>query len=219
MGPLYGKRTALPRLLFLSLDSGSADKCPQTRTAEAVRKGTLDLDVEELPKNQHWYRTHEMALKLLRQFEPGLTVADTLKYFAHVNSAKCCQNKPKGEEADQVLFDNCRQFIPGELCILKPDVIVTQGHQAKNAICCNFHVRRHVVRKMKCAYYKSDAHNETGLIELPDKKLSLWLHTYHPRYAKGFYPQYARCWLLYAKKVGRFWRSRRSQRIPSVKQR
>ena len=213
VGPLYEKRTALPRLLFLSLDSGCGHPDPQKRTAEAVRRWTLDCDVSELPKNKHWYLTHQLAFSLLRQFEPQLTVADTRCYFAHVNSAKCCQNKRGRKRADSTLFENCRPFIPGELCILKPDVIVTQGDQAKEVICCNFHVRKHDVRKMKCAY-KTDAHHETGLIELPDTKSSLWLHTYHPRYAKGFYPQRDHCWPSYAKKVGRFWRSRSSQRLP-----
>ncbi len=202
VGPLYEKGTALPRLLFLSMDPGCSNPNPQERTTEAVRKWTLECVVAELPKNQHWYLTHEMAVELLRQFEPELTVADTPQYFAHVNSAKCCQNKPGNKGADATLFKNCRPFVPGELCILKPDVIVTQGNPAKEAICCSFHVRKHDVRKMEGAHY------ETGLIELePNGKTSLWLHTYHPSYYKGFYPQRAHCWPLYAKRVGRFWRS------------
>ena len=32
---------------------------------------------------------------------------------AHVNSAKCCQNKPKRQRADNTLFENCRLHAEG----------------------------------------------------------------------------------------------------------
>ena len=210
VGPSYGERT-LPRLLFLSLDSGSGRRDPQHRTAGAVRMRELAREVATLPKNRHWYRTHEMALELLRQFEPQLTVADTRLYFAHVNSAKCCLNKPGRKQADSTLFENCRRFIPGELRTLKPDVIVTQGHRAKDAILKSFAVRRHVAQNIESApRFRLKAHYETGLIELEtDMKKSLWLQTYHPSNFGHFNPQRAHCWPLYAEEVGRFWRSRR----------
>ena len=209
MGPRYEERT-LPRLLFLSLDSGSGHPDPQQRTAEAVRMQNLACNVAALPKNRHWYRTHKMALELLRQFEPQLTVADTRLHFAHVNSAKCCQNKRGRKRADSTLFENCRRFIPGELCILNPDVVVTQGGRAKHAILKSFAVRRHVVRTVESgARFRRDAHYETGLVELdPDVRASLWLQTYHPNDFGRFNPQRALCWPLYVEEVRRFWRSR-----------
>ena len=51
VGPRYEAQT-LPRLLFLSLDSGSGDPDPVQRTAEAVRMWNLACDVAALPKNQ-----------------------------------------------------------------------------------------------------------------------------------------------------------------------
>ena len=206
VGPRYEEGT-LPRLLFLSLDSGRGSPDPQQRTCEAVRRRALDCDVAALPKNRHWYRTHEMAWELLRQFEPHLTVADTRLHFAHVNSAKCCQNKRGKERADSTLFENCRRFIPGELRILKPDVCVTQGDWAKKNLLRSFDVRRHVERTVKSDdRFQLDACYETGLIELePDGKTFLWLHTYHPRNFGSFNPQRAHCWPLYAEEVGRYW--------------
>ena len=181
VGPRYEGRT-LPRLLFLSLDSGSGRRDPHSRTVEAVRKRELARDVAALPRNRHWYRTHEMAFELLRQFEPQLSLGNARLYFAHVNSAKCCQNKPGRKRADSTLFENCRRFIPGELRILKPDVVVTQGRPAKDAILRSFGVRRHVSRDVGSgAHYLLDAHYETGLIELePDGQTSLWIQTHHP---------------------------------------
>ena len=76
VGPSYEARQ-LPRLLFLSLDSGSAHCNPWQRTAEAVRRQELATDVAALHKGKHWYRTHELALELLGQFKAGLTLADT----------------------------------------------------------------------------------------------------------------------------------------------
>ena len=209
VGPRYEERT-LPRLLFLSLDSGSGRHDPHSRTVEAVRKRELARDVAALPKNRHWYRTHEMAFKLLRQFEPQLSLVDARLYFAHVNSAKCCQNKPGKKRADSTLFEYCRHFIPEELRILKPDVVVTQGHPAKEAIRKSFDVRGHVSRDVVSAHYIRDAHYETGLIELePDGHMFLWLQTHHPNDFGRFNPQRVHCWPLYAEEVGRFWRSRR----------
>ena len=153
-------------------------------------------------KGKHWYRTHELALDLLGQFKAGLTVADTRLYFAHVNSAKCCQNKPQKKQADRTLFENCRRFIPEELRLLSPDIIVTQGGPAKDAILKGFDVPQHDVRTVNGAHY------ETGFIELePESKRALWLHTYHPGNYGRFHPQRTHCWPLYAKVVGGFWLS------------
>ena len=206
VGPRYEERE-LPRLLFLSLDSGSADPDPRQRTAEAVRQGNLAYDVAALPKNKHWYRTHEMAFVLLQQFKPELTVVDSRLYFAHVNSAKCCQNKSQRQQADKVLFENCRRFIPGELRLLSPDVLVTQGGWAEVAIRKNFDILQHDERPVpSSSNYKNDARYETGRIELePGAKTVLWLHTYHPNAWGHFNPQRKHCWPLYAEAVGRWW--------------
>ncbi len=204
VGPHYEKRQ-LPRLLFLSLDSGEGCSDPEQRTIEAVRCQNLATDVETLEKNKHWYRTHEMALKLLCQFKCGLKIADTPPYFAHVNSAKCSQNKKNKRQADRTLFDECRRFIPKELRILKPDIVVTQGNWAKVAICESFTVQEHVKCSVRSAdNYKKDAHYETGFIELEPGRCALWLQTYHPNARGYFYPQRKHCWPLYAKAVGQW---------------
>lgn len=208
VGPRYEERE-LPRLLFLSLDSGSADPDPRRRTAEAVREGNLSMDVAALPKHKHWSRTHQMALALLGQFKPELTDVDTRLYFAHVNSAKCCQNKSQRKQADKVLFENCRRFIPGELRLLSPDVVVTQGGWAEVAIRKSFDILQHDERTLPASGYRNDARYETGFIELePGEKTALWLHTYHPGNYGLFNPQRKHCWPLYAEAVGRFWSSR-----------
>ena len=66
-------------------------------------------------------------------------------------------------QADRTLFENCRRFIPEELRLLSPDIIVTQGGPAKDAILKGFDVPQHDVRTVNGAHY------ETGFIELEPK--------------------------------------------------
>ena len=62
-----------PRLLFLSLDSGSGDEACECRLPAAVRRyEEVDRDFFVLPKHRHWFRTHELAWYMLRKFHPGL---------------------------------------------------------------------------------------------------------------------------------------------------
>ena len=133
VGTEYEKGSG-PRLLFLSLDSGSAEGDPRRKTIEAVRDHELRENIAALPNNKHWYLTHELAWLLLHHFHPRLTITTTSPYFAHVNSAKCCQNNPQRGKAHRTLFANCREFIPGELAVLEPDIIVTQGGEARDVI-------------------------------------------------------------------------------------
>ena len=67
VGPEYAKGNG-PRLLFLSLDSGSAETDWRRRTIEAVQHDELREDVGALHKGKHWYLTHELAWVLLRHF-------------------------------------------------------------------------------------------------------------------------------------------------------
>jgi len=207
VGPRYEERR-LPRLLFLSLNPGSAERDWRHRTIEAVRRRELGEDLATLPKNRHWYRTHELAHKLLRQFRPTLSLEEIRLYFAHVNSAKCTPNKPGTANTDPRLFEKCRRFIPGELRVLRPDIIVTQGNWAREAILGSLEVREHVVQRVDAPGYKHDAHYETALIKVePGTDSCLWLHTHHPRAFGHFNPQRVHCWPRYAKEVGRFWRT------------
>ena len=224
VGPRYEERR-LPRLLFLSLNPGRAKHHWRHRTIEAVRRNELATDLATLPKNRHWYRTHQLAHELLRQFRPTLSLEEVRLYFAHVNSAKCTPNKPGSANTDPRLFEKCRRFIPGELRVLRPDIIVTQGNWAREAILGSLEVREHVVQRVDAPGYKHDAHYETALIKVePGTDSCLWLHTYHPREFGHFNPQRVHCWPRYAKEVGRFWRTKsphretvRRRKVPAIR--
>ena len=89
------ENSGLPRLLFLSLDSGDGDKDDTKRLPEVLRRQEeTERDVLALPKHKHWYRTHELAWYIFKRLAPGISLEDAKKHFAHANSAKCCMNKP-----------------------------------------------------------------------------------------------------------------------------
>lgn len=170
----------VPRLLFLSLDPGSTDKTlgPEARLPSQVREyEELNRDFAGLNKARHWYRTHQLAWYILKRFVPGLVITEARKYFAHANSAKCNMGKAQNAKANSILFQNCQTYLPTELGVLKPDVIVTQGSEAKWAIAKHSVVIATLEPKVK-------------VISLHGREV-LWLHTYHPRYVKGFYAQMA----------------------------
>ena len=126
---------------------------------------------------------------------PGLLT----KYFAHANSAKCCMNNPQRKKASAVLFRNCQRYLRGELAILKPDIIVTQGNEAKSAICT---MKDQTVQSLD---------EFASVISFIGKK-TFWLHTYHPANWSAFNKQRnqnkatreAEGWLKYAKHISDF---------------
>ena len=168
----------LPRLLFVSLDSGSAEREPAERHPDAVRRQMEGVDVGCLRRRKptrHWYRTHELAWNILRQFDTNLEIEEVKYCFAHANSAKCCENLPGGRQAHPRLFRNCRRYLAGEVRALRPVIIVTQGDAAKRGL-------RPILDVMKPI-------DEFSCIARFDGRLLFWLHTWHPRRFGDFYKQ------------------------------
>lgn len=179
----------LPRIVFLSLDSGSAEIDPHLKTLESVRIWEEEQEnVLMLPRNKHWYRTHELAHTILRNFKPDLRLDQARHYFAHVNSAKCCMNNPQRAQANQILFDNCREFIPGELEILDPDIIITQGKWARLALDRAF-------PEITSSEINPETIPEMKLVMINDHPV-IWIETFHPRHTsfhtvnRAHYSQY-----------------------------
>jgi len=165
----------LPRIVFISLDSGSAEDNPQLKTLESVRVWEEEKEnVLNLPKNKHWYRTHELAHIILKNFKPDLRIDQARHYFAHINSAKCCMNNPQRAQANQILFDNCREFTPGELEILDPDIIITQGKWARLAVKGTF-------MELDKSDIIPDSIPEMKIIQINNHPV-IWIETFHPRH-------------------------------------
>jgi len=191
VGTCYEKGV-LPRLLFLSLDPGCSDSEPQRRTVECVRSlEENECKVAELEKQRHWYRTHELALILLNKFQADMRIENSHLYFAHTNSAKCSMNNKNHKQAKNKIFKNCREYIGGEITILKPDILVTQGKFAKVA-----------VEKVLGIPEGSDDSQVWSYkwVHIGGKK-TLWFQTYHPRNFGKFNQQKDECFGNWAKIV------------------
>ncbi|HEY9076214.1 MAG TPA: uracil-DNA glycosylase family protein [Anaerolineaceae bacterium] len=166
----------LPRLLFISLDSGSGETNPKNRAMMRQREiEETECNVYGLDKGKHWYRTHELAHFIYRKFKFNIHLEDVHFYFAHTNSAKCCMNNPQRAKAKSILFRNCRGYIPGEVSLLEPDIIITQGDEAQQSISGIFPEFTAI-------------HLTYNQIELPEVRVIsihnqpvIWIHTFHPR--------------------------------------
>ena len=161
-----------PRIAFLSLDSGQGDKPPQ-RTPNGVRVENESHNVEKLYKGQHWYETHFWATQIINLIGGvSINISDSKYYFAHLNSVKCCQNKPNNGQADYNLFQNCNGYLKEELAIIKPQILITQGVRAAESL-------------MKICRIVERFNHNIDLIEVNSDKMLL-VKTYHPS-AYGFY--------------------------------
>lgn len=179
VGSAY-ERGDLPRLLFVSLDSGSAEPDPVKRTPVGVRdenETRFTFDAIARHKNRHWYRTHELAQLILSRFRQPLDLRTVARFFAHANSAKCCQNLPHRAQAHSVLFSNCREFLDGELQILRPHVLVTQGEKARRA-----------VEPSTVGPSAQEDGNDVSVVTIHGRRV-IWLHTPHPNRRGPFYSQ------------------------------
>lgn len=184
------EKGSLPRLLFLSLDPGSSDRDPKRRTLEFVRHSEEhECDVVNLLKARHWYRTHELAWILLKKIKPDLQMQDSHLYFAHVNSVKCCVSNDNHKSASPALFNNCRKYVVGEIVVLKPDILITQGKWAKLAIEQSFDSPQSPGNKHLCSHVRFPMGNRSVL----------WFHTNHPRDFGRFNKQRRECFEKWAR--------------------
>lgn len=193
----------LPRLLFVSLDSGDGAEDAEHRLPVAVRNsehGTVVDDlIEGKPKYWHWYFTYKLAWYILKRFDSKFEKVEDVKgFFAHANSAKCCMNNPGREQADDRLFENCQGYMEGELKVIAPQLLVTQGKKAVAAI--------HAFRGDEIETVDKWA----SVVMLLGKPV-FWLETHHPSYyvksggPTEFYKQVNHeRWEFYADKMYRF---------------
>ena len=135
IGAEYEKHS-LPRILFVSLDPGSDQsfELPEQRTPQGVRDIEGNRYWQAFSPLLHWHATHRLALLAAQVKNPSLTEQDANLIFAHTNSAKCCYIKEHHDMSGPVLYRNCRNYLGGELSILDPDILLTQGIKAQEAI-------------------------------------------------------------------------------------
>jgi uracil-DNA glycosylase len=141
-----------------------------------------------------------MAAELLKAYKPGLRLNNVAPYFAHINAAKCCQNKAGHAQADAILFRNCSEYIGGELKILRPDVLVTQGRYALTAVEQALQERK--ISSLRPLTWITSQKGAYGILAIGGRKV-LWFATPHPQ-ARGriFQSQRERYWEKWSSMVG-----------------
>ena len=205
------ERGCYPRVLFLSLDvprdNGKPKPTANERTIGAQRRTERHYNPEDGAKNNHWYQTHEMVQTLLAGRGPTLAISEVKPYFAHTNSAKCSQGRDKHAQAHPKLFHNCGGYIGGELKILQPDVLVTQGRYAFDAV--KDAVERGAISSLRAVTWVAPAawkglkkKTRYGVLKIGGKNVP-WFVTFHPRQGV-FFKQKAICWEHWSAVVKRF---------------
>lgn len=167
----------------------------------AARKWEHTLDHTKLPKQLHWYRTHEMAFEIFRRFHRApQQVCNSCCYFAHTNSAKCTTNASNGREGPAKLFRNCQEYLPGEIKALKPQIIITQGKMAGMALqALGAEGPARGRRKQKASGLSSGFRT----IKVGGSKI-LWIHSSHPRNYGPFNQERRDRWSRWALAAYRF---------------
>ena len=169
-------RGGLPRLLFLSPDSGGGHWNAKPKTPDRVRRweegeGPNVANYSKGDQRKHWYRTYELAWYVLRAFKPKKfeKIENVTGHFAHVNAAKCSVNYDANRQAPRRLIRNCREYLLGELDILRPEIVITQGTWC-----------RYVAIQPLYRSRIDRIEGELAWVRMNDAHKFLWLWTYHP---------------------------------------
>lgn len=151
VGSQYG--TLYPKIAVVSLDPAAGDNGkftqPHQRTTSYV-SSKLEADDYTLNRpNPHWAVTQIIVKDILTLFgyvaQPnaanvmttyaGRPIENVSAYFAHVNVTKCSMNNPDRGQAPHKVHMTCgRSYLEGELAILRPDILITQGKAANEIV-------------------------------------------------------------------------------------
>jgi len=180
VGRNYGMDKNVPKILFVSLDSGEYEE--GYSTFEEIRdREEKNPPLKVYGKGNHWYQTFDIAKLLLEPFLNGSFIKEedfySDSYFAHTNSAKCTQNKEGRAEADLRLFMNCREFVKSEIELYNADVIISQGNRANEIMLFFPQISDPVV------FTANDSNRKLYVYErIINNKSVLHIRMYHPRY-------------------------------------
>lgn len=183
-----GSRFGSPfSLVVVSLDRGDGSDDVLSRTDCIQHLDPLHL-------NPHMRGTFSTLAQVL----PEVSQTEELwKHFAMTNAAKCCYRRKGMDAVPQALYDNCRDFTLGELNILCPDMVVTQGNSAKSALIrssspVNATLALEMVDKHMVGLPSHSRHRVAGevvskyirFLNLDGRNIP-WLHTCHPSTWQG----------------------------------
>jgi hypothetical protein len=183
LGKEYGNSPEIPKLVFISLDSGGEDEDDDLCTINQIRS-SVEINPPQNCKGKdkikHWYQTFDLAKIILSSFiQESLKIDECYvnPYIVHTNSAKCSQKKDKNAEADGILFKNCKEYSAMEIQLLKPEIVVSQGVKADDVLGCFEETDR--------VTFTDNEKSLTIVTRKIDNKIFLHISLYHPRY--GYY--------------------------------
>jgi hypothetical protein len=205
VGSLYD--STYPKIVVLSLDPPLGEYSPFTdpekRTTEYITKFHEKDDYSLNRPNVHWAMTQITVKDILslwglqtianasivKESYQGRPIQNVSSYFAHVNIAKCSMNNPGKRQANHRVHDLCSGYLKGELEILDPDILISQGSYT-NKVVKNIFLTNKMMNDLPTA----------ELIWVKDKHV-LWLPMVHPahhlkelREQWGFYIQEIEIW-------------------------
>ena len=218
VGDLYG--TMNPRLVFVTLDSGSVLKkrdpkysfvSPESRTPQGVwselaRIMKLIASGEDKAQRPTLKGQNELAEAILQGFPGALTGVHVMRQYANVNAAKCTTNKEGRQQAAGRLFRNCSAYIPNEIAALAPHVIVSLGKEAGRSL-------TRILKGEKAA--RNFGHAPGDEIISLNKRDIFWIHAPHPTARDGSFRQFLQTEVTQAIERLRDFISNRDSRFPS----
>ncbi|MBN2836163.1 MAG: hypothetical protein JXR48_14485 [Candidatus Delongbacteria bacterium] len=142
-------------------------------------------------KGKHWFQTFNLSCLILEPFLHDLIKSENevKPFIVHANSAKCNQGKKGRKQADNILFENCREYVLEELPLYKPDVIVSQGNKAWDAI--GKADGEHKVIDTLSIEYEHNSKTVKMNIFIRDMNGRKFMHIpmFHPSYFRGYWEQ------------------------------
>ena len=135
---------AYPRIVVVSLDPpGGGREVPASKRVIAHLARTHEQhDYNRERPNVHWAMTQIIVSDILTLFGyraqvgaavveesyAGRPIENVSAHFAHVNLAKCSMNNPRKKKAHEEVHRTCGEsYVIGELAILQPEILITQG--------------------------------------------------------------------------------------------
>lgn len=186
LGRFYGTPF---RVAVVTLDRGKG--------SQTIRERTNSIE-NLIPTNPHMIGTQDVLRAI---FYKDNIRYDVFKHFAMTNSAKCCYKKDGMEMLPEACYDECAGFSLGEIQILAPDLLVTQGDYSKKGISgkmekLDLSFIEQLVEKIYSRNYNVDknllidsAIKYIGYVYINGKK-TVHLHMIHPSAYKGPWQKY-----------------------------
>lgn len=150
----------------------------------------IERDENNGPLNPHWIETLAMVRSLLNAFlekdlpRPAIHSEDKStkqveKLFVHLRTAKC--SSQQNAEHYRV-YETCGHYLGGELRILKPNVIITQGTKARDQL------EKHLIRKKVVKVIETRGRPlHIHAVTLDDERKACWIPTIHPTVRNNSY--------------------------------